>query len=524
MSDAIDLAAATITAASCNLGHVQTALNQAAAGDTVNIPAGTCLWTSSLTWTAPANVTIRGAGNLTALGGGDATVIVDNYASASPLITIAVSSSGTFRLAGLTIQGGSGSSKGNGVLIFDGPGRVRVDHNHFNTKTYNPLRGSTIPVWFGDGVVGVVDHNIADFYSLTAFYFFNGQGSNGQADGSWASATSFGTATTYLYLEDNLFRGHSSGPGRIGDSYNGSRVVWRFNTIQGMSGLELHATGHAGDGRGHRSQEGYRNHFMVLPGQDPPPFNLADIGSGTALVWGNTTETSALKHGISFNVTRKNNATYTQTAPSNGWGYCGNEFNGNRSNWDGNTSAALGYPCLDQPGRGIGDLLIGSFPMKTNSRTGNISWPNQALEPIYEWMNSVSLHPGFGPQRYRNDTLGRVVANRDYYPQASGSQTSSSSPFDGTAGTGWGTLARRPPTCTPGVGYFATDQGSWNTSTSNPNGVDFAGADGVLFKCTAPNTWTLYYTPYTYPHPLTSTVAPPRPSTPTNFRVTPGSF
>jgi hypothetical protein len=28
------------------------------------------------------------------------------------------------------------------------------------------------------------------------------------------------------------------------------------------------------------------------------------------------------------------------------------------------------------------------------------------------------------------------------------------------------------------------------------------GASGVLYKCTAPNTWTLYYTPYTYPHPL----------------------
>ena len=30
------------------------------------------------------------------------------------------------------------------------------------------------------------------------------------------------------------------------------------------------------------------------------------------------------------------------------------------------------------------------------------------------------------------------------------------------------------------------------------------GADGVLYKCTATNTWSVYYTPYDYPHPLRS--------------------
>src|SRR5262249_32314074 len=85
------------------------------------------------------------------------------------------------------------------------------------------------------------------------------------------------------------------------------------------------------------------------------------------------------------------------------------------------------------------------------------------------------------------------------------------------------TLANRPTTCTTGVAYFATDQGSWNTSTSNPYGVQQNGADGVLYKCTTPNTWTLYYTPYIYPHPLrngggptpTPTVTPTRTPTPT---------
>jgi hypothetical protein len=146
------------------------------------------------------------------------------------------------------------------------------------------------------------------------------------------------------------------------------------------------------------------------------------------------------------------------------------------------------------------------FPNKINNTTGTIRWPNQALEPIYIWNNTGAIVSGWGGNTYSEDSGGRVVANRDYYPPASGIQTSPTSPFNGTSGTGWGTLANRPTTCTPGVAYFATDQGSWNNSTSNPYGVQMNGADGVLYKCTAPNTWTLYYQPYTYPHPLANSL------------------
>lgn len=51
----------TYTAASCNTSDVQTAINSAAEGDTVLIPAGTCTWTSGVNVTV--GITIQGAGS-----------------------------------------------------------------------------------------------------------------------------------------------------------------------------------------------------------------------------------------------------------------------------------------------------------------------------------------------------------------------------------------------------------------------------------------------------------------------------
>ena len=82
-----------------------------------------------------------------------------------------------------------------------------------------------------------------------------------------------------------------------------------------------------------------------------------------------------------------------------------------------------------------------------------------------------------------------------------------------------GALASRPSTCTTGVAYWATDQGTWNTTDTAGPQSSVVGVQGELFQCTATNTWTLFYTPYTYPHPLTqgTTVTP---SFPTNLKGT----
>ncbi len=76
-----------------------------------------------------------------------------------------------------------------------------------------------------------------------------------------------------------------------------------------------------------------------------------------------------------------------------------------------------------------------------------------------------------------------------------------SASFNGTSGMGCGTLANRPLACTTGVAYWATDQ-----SCDNLTGMVGANVStpiyGTLYKCTSTDTWTFYYTPLQYPHPL----------------------
>lgn len=169
-----------------------------------------------------------------------------------------------------------------------------------------------------------------------------------------------------------------------------------------------------------------------------------------------------------------------------------------------------GYPLADQPGRG-------SFP---SANPGN--WPNvttgysdanyEALDPIYlygnHWQtvnNSMSILTDTNPPASIVGLAGNqayIKRLREYYDDPD---------------TGMGTLANRPTTCTTGYGYWATDQGgNWDKTNSSAN-------DGALYRCISTNTWALYYTPYTYPHPLVSGDNGITPSAPANLKIVPGS-
>jgi hypothetical protein len=511
---ALQAKSATITASSVAYNDVIAAMALATSGDTVQIPAGSNNWTSGTNWTVPASVILKGAGT-SATGGGDQTIIVDNYNSTSPLLGLTLGAGNSFRMTGLTIQSGpsltDGTRKDSGTLAFFGTNntQIRIDHCHFNFTSNANYQA--IALWGG---FGVMDHCEILLGQINGIYTYNGRKSNDTVGNwEWQLPLSPGSADAF-YIEDNILSGEPSWTAyqtRLVDANSGSKLVIRFNTIDEMVVYDEHGTGHALNDRGPILAEVYGNAVTSPLALAEPHFSAMSKQTGTGLFFGNTWD-EIYKHIYSFHVIRKSNDPYVQTATPGGWGYAGTTFNGVGSMWDGGTAlgtdTALGYPALDQPGRGPGDLIVGLNPdNKTNAALAALSWPRQALTPIYLWNNTGAVAPGFGGTLVFDNSGGRVVADRDYYLPASGVQVSSSSPFNGTSGVGWGTLANRPTTCTTGVGYWATDQGSWNQSTSNPYGVQQGGADGVLYVATATDTWTLYYTPYTYPHPLQGATA-----------------
>src|ERR1700675_2581488 len=99
-------------AKSCSYSDVQTAVKNAARGDTVTVPAGTCTWSSSLTLIQGINLIGAGAGN---------TVLKNIMGGANPHIIVqpdstAISNEETFQIASFTFDGNNGT--GQAIMIY----------------------------------------------------------------------------------------------------------------------------------------------------------------------------------------------------------------------------------------------------------------------------------------------------------------------------------------------------------------------------------------------------------------------
>jgi hypothetical protein len=480
---------------------------------TVHIPSDTEHWTTQLTYSQPTAVTkiiIQGNTSLSCTGtpgtsgygctATDHTVIIDDIPGNFGVVQLNSSSSTsnpTFEFSGVTIQGGTGATKFQGDLLFysnSAQATVRVYGNHFNQTTGGTTgwAGRFNGCWSGVVTTNVFDNaSPTDTTSVVQGFMHSNtcNDSLGFGDGSWFVATGFGNPYGYIYEENNVFNG-----GLFGDCIISGKFVARYNTFnsnsESSSWIHTHGTAqNNGRVRSCRAIEVYHNYFnpTTVSGSD-----LIGNSGGPELIWGNTVAILS-KHFIAVGDER-NDAQHGQTATPNGWGYCGiGALNpsGPTSGWDENVDST-GRACVDGIGRGQGLQHANGvdFPGALNSSTGTIAWLEQYLEPVYSWMNSVAGTP------LTSIVSPATVLGRDLIVD--------NASFTGASGTGYGTLASIPATCTPGPGgpYGASPTGSYGVLYF---ATDANGGIGEAYACTALNTWTPIYEPYTYPYPSSGT-------------------
>ncbi len=538
-------------------------------GDTINVGPGT------LTLSGGQSIKITNK-SISIIGAGiGSSIIIGNdssagYGDGSALLwntkNTGNSPAGFSRLSGFTFKGTAGSNgyAGGPLIGFRGASKnLRFDHNRVEIT-------STSGMYTSDRVAGVFDHNelvnaaagLAHQVTATHSNWSGAETSDCGpytcGDSSWASPSSIGTADNLIF-EDNTIQNNMGLNGQYcTDDHVGSRMVYRFNTLVNCT-LQTHGTETSGRERGARHSEIYRNSFTWTLGNFPG--QITNRG-GTGVYFDNTASGAGLQHFLDLSTYRRDDdydagghqgsypygrcgiipvlsitrsgTTATATFPAGGAGHYSNgggsyqtfrganqaEYNGTfvtyavsdtaitftvpgspaspatgaitmMSPFDGNTDNT-GYPCLDQAGAGQSILYSGGGPSYPPS-ISPIAPAMNALEPVLTWNNILNG----AKSDMLNFGLDVVRENRDSYNQVSG--------FTGAAGIGVGPLASRPTTCTKGVGYWAVDQGNWNAA---------AGQDGQFYKCTAANTWSLFYTPFTYPHPLVNAAPPPPPPPP----------
>jgi hypothetical protein len=135
----------------------------------------------------------------------------------------------------------------------------------------------------------------------------------------------------------------------------------------------------------------------------------------------------------------------------------------------------------------------------------------QVIHDTYIWSNRKTLTGAWDGWSTTNlltcNGLDNIpLENRDFFTDIGASP-----------GVSCGTLVNLPATCTTGVGYWATNQ-SCTDLTGLVGANPTTPISGTLYKCTATNTWTAYYTPLAYPHPLRGEG---RPMPPQHLRLSP---